>query len=166
MRKLIAYTSVPAVVLTAAFCLSLWRSERVQRIVGGALCPEGFTLSMAYDDEGGTETSIGSLTVVDRGWAPYCYGPQNQYARCTLCIVAAASPMLMWVLSLAGASALSLLHAPTTADHISQLDMLLHLGALTQDRYDELRRLVLASPGMTSRELGTLLEKELKRPST
>jgi hypothetical protein len=74
--------------------------------------------------------------------------------------------MLMWVLSLAGAWALSLLHAPTTADHISQLDILLHLGALSQDRYDELRRLVLASPGMTSRELGTLLEKELKRPST
>jgi hypothetical protein len=163
MRKLIAYTSVPAVALTAAFFLSLSRSERVQRVVGEALCPEGFTLAMAYDDEGGTETSIGSFTVVDRGSAPYCYGPQNQYARCTLCIVAAASPMLLWVLSLAGAGALSLLRAPTTADHISQLDKLLHLGAITQDRYDELRHLVLASPGMTSRELGALLEKELKR---
>jgi hypothetical protein len=130
--ELIAYATVPAVVLTAAFYLSLWRSERVQRIVGGALCPEGFTLAMAYDDEGGTEMSIGSFTVVDRGSVPSCYGPQLQYACCTPCMVAATSPMLMWVLSLAGAWALSLLRALTTADHISQLDMLQHHGALTR----------------------------------
>ncbi len=72
MRKAILLALPAAVLLTAAFFIGLSRSQSVQDRVGKALCRPGFHLEMAYDDDGsGTVTTIGPLTVEERGNVPY-----------------------------------------------------------------------------------------------